>query len=98
LLRRDLHTCNADEQRREGGFIMLTDYTEKPPLEQPLAELERQLILAYVAGAGQDLEMLRARDDDEARKILADASRYASTKLGEVEARSQYLRQLHGEA
>jgi hypothetical protein len=42
--------------------------------------------------------MLRARDDDEARKILADASRYASTKLGEVEARSQYLRQLHGEA
>jgi hypothetical protein len=77
---------------------MLTDYTEKPPLEQPLAELERQLIRAYVAGAGQDFETLRARDDEEARKILTDALRYASTKLSEVEARSHYLRELHGEA
>ena len=65
----------------------------------PFAELERQsLIRAYVAGTGQDLETLRARDDNEARKILADALRYTSTKLSEVEARSHYLRQLHGEA
>ena len=76
----------------------MTNDSERPPLEQPLAELERQLIRAYVAGTGQDLETLRARDDNEARKILAEASRYASTKLGEVEARSHYLRQLHGEA
>ena len=77
---------------------MRTNDNERPPLEQPLAELERQLIRGYVAGAGQDLETLHARDDNEAQKILADASRYASTKLGEVEARSHYLRQLHGEA
>lgn len=76
----------------------MTNDSERPPLEQPLAELERQLIRAYVAGAGQDLETLRARDDNEARKILADASRYASTKLGEVEARWHYLLELHGEA
>lgn len=76
----------------------MTNDSERPPLEQPLAELERQLIRAYVAGAGQDLETLRARDDNEARKILADAFRYASTKLGEVEARWHYLQQLHGEA
>ena len=77
---------------------MMTNDRDKPPLEQPLAELERQLIRAYVAGAGQDLETLRARDDNEARKILADASRYASTKLGEVEARWHYLQHLLGEA
>jgi hypothetical protein len=76
---------------------MLTNYSEKPPLEQPLAELERQLIRAYVAGAGWNFETLLARDDDEARKVHADAMRYASTKLGEVEARSHYLRELHGE-
>lgn len=75
---------------------MMTKHTDGPALEQPLAELERQLIRAFVGGAGQDLEGLRARDDDEARKILAEALRYASTKLSEIEARSQYLRQLHG--
>ena len=48
------------------------------PLEEPLAELERQLISAYVAGAGQDLETLLARDDEDARKLLAEASLYAS--------------------
>jgi hypothetical protein len=76
---------------------MMTKHTDRPALEQPLAELERQLIREFVAGAGQDPESLFARDDEEARQILADASRYASTKLSEVEARSHYLRQLHGE-
>jgi hypothetical protein len=37
------------------------------PLHEPLAELERELVAAYVAGMGHDLPMLRARDDDEAR-------------------------------
>lgn len=76
---------------------MMTNHSDNLPLEQPLAELERQLIRTYLAGAGQDLETLLARDDDEARTILAGAFRYASTKLSEVEARSQYLHRLHGE-
>lgn len=33
------------------------------PVEEPLAELERQLIAAYVAGAGEDLKTLRSRDE-----------------------------------
>lgn len=69
-----------------------------PPLEEPLAGLERQLIKAYVAGAGHELEALLARHDDEARRLLAEASQYAASKLSEVEARSHYLRHLHGEA
>jgi hypothetical protein len=84
--------------RRGGGLTMMANDSETRPLEQPLAELERQLIRAYVAGAGQDFETLCARDDNEGQKILADALRYASTKLGEVEARWHYLRELHGEA
>ena len=67
-------------------------------LEEPLAALERELISAYIAGAGHDLHALQARDDEEARRLLAEASRYASVKLTEVEARSQYLRALHGDA
>jgi hypothetical protein len=71
--------------------------TDRPPLEEPLAELERQLLTAYVARAGHDLHVLLTRTDEEARKLLADASRYASAKLSEVEARSHYVRQLHGQ-
>jgi hypothetical protein len=70
---------------------------EKPPLEEPLAELERQLIGAYLARSGHDFHELVTRDDDEARQLLTEASRYASMKLSEVESRSHYLRKLHGE-
>ena len=67
------------------------------PLEEPRAQLERQLISAYVASAGQDLETLRGRDDEDARKLLAEASLYASARLTEVESRSHYLQKLRGE-
>ena len=70
---------------------------DRPPIREPLAELERQLINAYVAGAGEDLHTLITRNDEAARKLLAAASRYASERLSEIEARSHYVRKLHGE-
>ena len=74
------------------------NHSEPPPaLRDPLAELERQFISAYVAGAGHDLQTLLTRHDEEARRVLAEASRYASAKLSEVEARSHYLHGLRGE-
>ena len=76
---------------------MTVNRTTSTPLEEPLAQLERQLISAYVAGAGQDLETLLARGDEDARKLLAEASLYASARLTEVESRSHYLRTLRGE-
>lgn len=76
---------------------MTVNGTTKTSLEEPLAVLERQLMSAYVAGAGEDLEALLARDDEAARKLLAEASRYASGRLTEVEARSHYLHKLRGE-
>jgi hypothetical protein len=66
-------------------------------LEEPLADIERHLIAAYVAGAGQNLEDLLTRTDDDARTLLAEASRYASGRLSEIEARSHYLHHLRGE-
>lgn len=69
------------------------------PHRDPLAEIERELITAYIAGAGHDFHDLlaRAESDEEARRLVAEASRYASARLSEVEARSHYLRRLHGE-
>jgi hypothetical protein len=71
---------------------------EQPALEEPLAELERQLIGAYLAGAGQNVHDLMARDDDAARQLLAEASLYASERLSEIEARAHFLKALHGTA
>ena len=77
---------------------MRTDTDGTPPMEEPLAELERELIAAYVAGAGQDLHTLLHRTDEHASHVLAEASRYASARLSEVESRLHYLRSLRGEA
>jgi hypothetical protein len=77
---------------------MPSRFTETVPIEEPLAELERHLIAAYVAGAGEDVHDLRTRTDDAARHLRVEASRYASTKLSEIEARFHYLHGLHGDA
>lgn len=76
---------------------MTNQNDETTPLHEPLAELERELISAYVAGAGHDLAELLTRTDVDAKRLLSDASRYASAKLSEIEARSHYLHRLHGD-
>jgi hypothetical protein len=75
----------------------MTDQEITVQMHDPLAELERQLISAYIAGAGHDPDTLLTRTDDHARRLLAEASRYASAKLCEIEARSQYVHHLHGQ-
>jgi hypothetical protein len=72
------------------------DNLERLPLEEPLAELERQLINAYVAGAGENFHDLMMRNDAPARQLLTQASLYASERLSEIEARSHFLKKLHG--
>jgi hypothetical protein len=71
--------------------------TDIEPMHEPLAALERELVAAYVAGTGNDLDVLRARDDVAAHKLLSEASLYASSRLSEVEARLHYLRAIRGE-
>jgi|KBSMisStandDraft_5_1062788.scaffolds.fasta_scaffold668211_1 hypothetical protein len=77
---------------------MTTRLTDIVPIEEPLAALERDLIASYVARAGEDLHDLRTRTDGGARNLLAAASRYASTRLTEIEARFHYVHRLHGDA
>ena len=67
------------------------------PMEEPLAQLERELMTAYVAGAGENIEALVSRTDEQARRLVADASLYATSRLSEIETRLHYLRSLRGE-
>jgi hypothetical protein len=75
----------------------MADSRDVHPIEEPLASLERGLITEYLRDAGQDPDTLRARSDPAARALLQAAATYASTRLSEVEARSHYLRNLHGQ-
>jgi len=75
----------------------MTKQPDHPPLEDPLAALERELIAAFLAGAGHDYKTLIGREDEQARKLLAQAALYASEKLSEIESRWVYLHKLHGE-
>lgn len=68
------------------------------PTGEPLAQLERELMTAYIAGAGENIETLVLRTDEPARRLLTDASLYASARLAEVESRLHYLKSLRGEA
>jgi hypothetical protein len=75
----------------------MTNPDDTAPLHDPMAEIERHLMSAYAAGAGHDLETLLGRTDEDARRLLAEASRYASGRLSEVEARLHYLHKLRGD-
>ena len=77
---------------------MKTNNEDRQPWEEPLVALERELLTAYVAGAGQDLPALLNRDDEAAQRLLTEASVYASSRLTEVESRLHYLRSLRGES
>ena len=76
---------------------MSTNDIAEQQMEEPLVELERELISAYVAGTGHSIETLRSRSDNRAKQILTDASIYATARLSEVESRLHYLRSLRGE-
>lgn len=75
---------------------MASHELDRPPIEEPLAALERLLIDEYVTAAGSSLPDLLARHDEQATRMLAEASKHAAVKLAEVEARSHYLKKLHG--
>ena len=76
---------------------MRIDDGDRPPIEEPLAALERLLIGEYLSAAGLELATLLQRHDEQAVRILAEASKHAAVRLAEVEARSHYLKKLHGE-
>jgi hypothetical protein len=66
-----------------------------PPMEEPLAELERRLIDDYIRAAGEDPAAVRAKGDEASRKLLTAAAIHAATKLTEVEARAHYVHDIH---
>jgi hypothetical protein len=75
----------------------MEDLRDVPQMKDPLGELERRIMDEYLRDAGHDPHALRARTDAMARSLLVDAATYAAMRVTEVEARSHYVRNLHGQ-
>lgn len=69
--------------------------TGTPSVGDPFARLELGLINEYLRSRGHDPDALRERTDEEARRLLAEASTYAAAQLTEMESRAHYVHEMH---
>src|SRR5581483_10053919 len=80
---------------RNGAHMNENETTR--PIEAPLGQLEQALIDQFMRARGYDSEAIEQLSEADRRTLMAEASVYASGKLMEVEARSQFLDELrHG--
>ncbi len=75
---------------------MRTENPDTPIMEDPYAPLEKKLIAEYLRSKGYALEDLRQLPEDEVKRLMTEASLYASTKLAEVETRARFVHDVHG--
>lgn len=64
------------------------------PENEPRALLEKGLVDEYLKNKGYDRESLKKLPKDEARRLMTEASIYASGKLAEIETKARYKQTL----
>jgi hypothetical protein len=70
---------------------------EQTPLATPLAGLERALADEFVRERGYDPAALEALAEPERHALLSAASTHAALKLAEIESRSRFVHDMHGD-
>lgn len=78
------------------GKLFRTDQENSPP-EYPQARLEMLFIETYLLEKGYCRKDLRRLPRKVARRLMIEASMYASNKLAEIETRSRLVQSLHGD-
>ena len=66
-------------------------------MEDPEGRFEQALIEEFLRVRGLDSRALHALPEDEAKRVLTEASVYAGAKLAEVEARAHFVHRIHSE-
>ena len=66
-------------------------------MEDPEGPLEKALIEEFLRARDVGPNTLHFLPKDEAKRLLAEASLYAATKLAEIEARAHYVHEIHHE-
>lgn len=67
----------------------------QPAMEEFHAFLEKTLIETYLKGKGYKLEELGRLPEAEAKRLMREASTYASCRLAELEGRAHFIHELH---
>ena len=75
----------------------MTKEPDARAIEDPEGQLESALIEEFLRARGFDSAALHALPENEAKRILTEASVYASTKLAEVEDRAHFVHEIHSE-
>jgi hypothetical protein len=65
-------------------------------MEDPAGQLETAFIEEFLRARGVDSAALHALPDVEVKRVLTEASVYATAKLAEIEARAHFVREIHG--
>jgi len=77
----------------------MTNHTSKPKLPAavnvPDPGLEQKFILDFLKEKGLTLKDLKALPPEEARRLRIEASRYATARLAELEARARFIHTIH---
>ena len=73
----------AQHRARERGYAMTSNHIDRLPVESRWLHSRGHLIGAYLTGARQELHALLTPDSQDARTLLAAASRYATATLAE---------------
>jgi hypothetical protein len=64
-------------------------------LDEPRAAMEKALIEEYLLEQGYSLEKLKELPEQVAKQLMKEASKYASLKLEEIEARAHLVEEIH---
>ena len=64
-------------------------------IEDPEGRLENALIDEFLRSRNLDSRTLHALPGDELKRVMTEASAYASAKLAEVESRAHFVHEIH---
>jgi hypothetical protein len=74
------------------------EHVDQTAVEEPLAGLERMYMQVYLRSKGHTLHSVHELPEQEAKRLMTEASMFASARLAEVEARAQFVQEIHGTA
>lgn len=75
----------------------MPDVSIKNVFEAPQSSLEQQLLNNYLHNKGYTRQDLLALPTELVRQLMTEACTYASLRLAEINARSQFQRKIHYE-
>jgi hypothetical protein len=90
-----LTSHSREDTRVAEAQLMTAKEPDARPLGDPEAQLETALIDEFLRARGLDSAALHAMPEDQAKRVLTEASVYAATRLAEVESRAHFVHEIH---